>query len=531
MGVARERALEKLCSGVFDVFVIGGGIVGSRTAFDATRYGLRVALVDAGDFGGATSGSSARLIHGGLRYLATGDWRLVRAALRERDVFSRLIAPHLVRPLSFVLSAAGGRRAGCAAGLLAYAALGGLRTPLPRFATPEEAALLVPPLRAHRFASHAVFQEATTLDSRLTLATVRAAEISGAVVANYLRVVAMDLASDGISRVMLRGGGDTFTVRCRAVVNATGPWVDRLREMESGSCASMVRLSKGVHVVLRPDEPWKAAVAVSLEGGRHLYAVPSQGTILLGTTDVPYDGDPAAVAAEPEEISNLLDNAEQFLHPEALRGERVISAFAGLRALPRGEEEPRHARRDHLLSVGAGGMVSVAGGKLTTHRLIALDALRSLPDTVRPRRLSLSDAPLPGAGPAPVRDLRSRLDGPVWDHLFHLHGAGARKLLRYVEEVPNALDEIVPGAPDRWAQVYHAIREEWALTTEDVIYRRTTLGLRGLDTPEIRRKICGVFESELGEGGADLISCGASRPEMPPRGLEGNDSLSVGRGA
>src|SRR5215203_4776468 len=142
MGVARERALEKLCSGVFDVFVIGGGIVGSRTAFDATRYGLRVALVDAGDFGGATSGASARLIHGGLRYLGTGDVRLVRTALRERDVLASRVAPHLVKPRPFVLSAAGGRRqhSRCAAGLLVYAALDGFRSPLPRFVTPEEAA-------------------------------------------------------------------------------------------------------------------------------------------------------------------------------------------------------------------------------------------------------------------------------------------------------------------------------------------------------------------------------------------------------
>jgi glycerol-3-phosphate dehydrogenase len=489
----RGRALEQLDHGVFDVLVIGGGIVGSRVAFDAARYGLCVALVDAGDFGGATSGASARLIHGGLRYLGKGGARLVRAALRERDTFASHIAPHLVRPLPFVLSVAGGRRFRCAAGLLAYAALGGFRRPLPRFATAEEVALLVPPLRAHDLDSHAVFREAATNDSRLTLATVTAAARSGAVVANYLRVV--EVEQGAISLVTLRGREGTLAVRCRAVVNATGPWVDRIRWMEDPGCEPIARLSKGVHVVLGPDEPWRAAVAVSLEGGRHLYAVPCEGRILLGTTDEEYDGDPASAAAEPADVSHLLQTAGQFLRPGILRKERVISAFAGLRVLPRGEGATLDASRDHLVSVGPGGMVSVAGGKMTTHRRIALDALRHLPDTVRPRRLRLSDAPLPGAGPSPARDIYSRFDASTAGHLLRLYGGETDKLLAYDQGLQNAFERITPGAPDLWAQVHHAIREEWAVRADDIIHRRTTLGLRGFDMPEIRRTISAVIEA------------------------------------
>src|SRR5215211_3002126 len=162
MGGHRERTLEDLGRGVFDVLVVGGGIVGGRVAFDAARLGLRVALVDAGDFGGATSGASARLVHGGLRYLRTGEVRLVRMALGERNILASRVAPHLVRPLPFVLCAAGGRRqiSRCAAGLLVYAALDGFRSPRPRFVTPEEAVLLVPPLCAREPVSHAVYYEA-----------------------------------------------------------------------------------------------------------------------------------------------------------------------------------------------------------------------------------------------------------------------------------------------------------------------------------------------------------------------------------
>jgi glycerol-3-phosphate dehydrogenase len=324
MGGHRERTLEELGRGVFDVLVIGGGIVGGRVAFDAARLGLRVALVDAGDFGGATSGASARLVHGGLRYLGTGDLRLVRTALRERDVFASRVAPHLVRPLPFVLSAAGGRRqrSRCAAGLLVYTALDGFRSPLPRFVTPEEATLLVPPLSVGDTASHAVYFEAGTNDSRLTLATVTAAARSGAVVANYLRAVNLDLAPGKISRVSLQGRGVEITVRCRAVVNATGPWLDLLRNLEDSACEPVTRLSKGIHVVLRPDEQWRAAVAVSLEGGQHLYAVPCEDMILLGTTEQEYHGDPAAVAAEPEDVSYLLQVARCFLRPQIQQSER-----------------------------------------------------------------------------------------------------------------------------------------------------------------------------------------------------------------
>jgi glycerol-3-phosphate dehydrogenase len=496
----RKLALEELGRGVFDLLVIGGGIVGSRVALDAARAGLRVALVDGGDFGGATSSASARLVHGGLRYLGTGGARLVRAALRERDMLSSRIAPHLVRPLPFVLSVAGGQRERrrCAAGFLAYAALDGFRGPLPRFVTQENAALLAPQLLFGNLSSHVLFHEAETNDSRLTLATVTSAARTGAVVANYLRAVELDLRPGGTTRVSLQGTGGEVDVRCRAVVNATGPWMDGIRRMEDPGCTPIARLSKGVHVVLEQGELWRAAVAISLEGGRHLYAVPCEGVVLLGTTDEEYNGDPSCVAAEPADVSHLMNSAGEFLHPEMLRAERVISAFAGLRVLPLGEEVVLRANREHILSVGPGGMVSVAGGKLTTHRTIALDALRHLPGTVRPRRLSLSDVPLHNATPARLDDPPCRLDGAVFDHLLRLYGGESGRLLDYSVENSDALRQIAPGAPDLWAQVYHAARAEWAVTAEDVIYRRTTLGLRGFDTPDVRRKISATLKHMTG---------------------------------
>ena len=494
----RERALEELGRSVFDVLVIGGGIVGGRVAWDAARAGLRVALVDARDFGGATSGASARLVHGGLRYLRTGQFGLVRTALGERDALVSRVAPHLVRPLPFVLAARGPRqRSRCAAALLAYSALGGFGRPLPRAVFGRQARRLVPPLRPEGIGLHAVFYEASTNDARLTLATVTAAARDGAVVANYLRAVDLDLSPGKVSRVLLRGSeGEGFVgVRCRAVVNATGPWLDLLRRIEDPACEPLVRLSKGVHVVLRPEKSWRAGLALSLGADHHLYAVPSEGTVLLGTTDTPYPSDPDGVAPEAAEVSALLDAASRSLAPEALLPERVISAFAGLRVLPRGEEPPSSASREHVIGVGPGGLVSVAGGKLTTHRPIALDALRHLPAEVRPRRLAPSDRPLPGARPLTARKLAFLLDPETLDHLLRLYGGEAENLLAYAEPFPDSLQRITPQAPDLWAQVYHAVSSEWAVTVEDITSRRTTLGLRGLNAGPVRDRIREILHS------------------------------------
>ncbi|HEV8044317.1 MAG TPA: FAD-dependent oxidoreductase, partial [Rubrobacter sp.] len=354
----------------------------------------------------------------------------------------------------------------------------------------------------------------------LTLATVTAAFRAGAVVANHLRAVDLDLAPGRTSRVLLegRGGEEAVSVACRAVVNATGPWLDLIREMEDPGCEPVARLSKGVHVVLRPADRWRAALAVSLDGDRHLYAVPCEGTVLLGTTDTEYPGDPCRVAPEPAEVSLLLDAASGFLTRETLRPESVISAFAGLRVLPRGESASSSAPREHLVSVGTGGMVSVAGGKLTTHRQIALDALRHLPTEVRPRRLRLSDEPLPGAYPTGPRGLaHHRLDPSTGDHLLHLYGGEAENLLAYAVLFPNALERITPEAPDVWAQVYHAISDEWALTVQDIVHRRTTLGLRGLDTPLVRDQISSALKATGPTPSTELYTAASLQARQAPR--------------
>ncbi len=497
-GIAlRERSLEELHAGAFDLLVIGGGILGARVAFEAASVGLKVALVDAGDFGGATSGASGKLVHGGLRYLATGNVRLVRAALRERRILADRIAPHLVRRLPFLLATDGRGPAGhptIAAGLLAYWILDGLRGPTPRLVTAKEARTLVPPLRA--VGTCTVIEEARTDDSRLALATVKAAVREGAVAVNHLRVVELQCSHAGISGAVLEGHGreGAFPVRCRAVVNATGPWIDHVRLLEDPKREPLVRLSKGVHLLLPLESDWRAAVALRRNGSSHVYAVPWHGMLLLGTTDTPYEGDPGAVVPNAGDEAFLLDAASSLLPPELLCPQKVRYSFAGLRVLPFGDEETSRASREPVISVGPAGMISVGSGKLTTHRLIALDVLRRLPPGLRPRKLHPNSDPLPGAYPPPdVRALSARLDASTAEHLAHLYGGEAGKLLRYSVHFPAALEKIHPEGPDIWAQVYCAAYEEWAVTVEDIARRRTTLSIRGLATDEVRARLACVL--------------------------------------
>ena len=501
----RERSLERLSAETFDVLVIGGGIVGARVAFEASRAGLKVALVDAGDFGGATSSASGKLVHGGLRYLRTRSFRFVREAQRERRILADRIAPHLVRRLPFLLASAEqgrSRYSTVAAGPLAYWALDGFRRPVPRRVSNGKTRDLIPPLLTTDLGSCALIEEATTDDGRLTLATVRAAVGAGAVAVNHLRVAELEKTRGGISGVVLKGrdGEGLLTVCCRAVVNATGPWIDDLRLLEDPKREPTVRLSKGVHLVLPLEGEWRAAFTLSLDGGRHVYAVPWRGMLLLGTTDTAYEGDPGAVAPSVAEEAYLLTAVSRFLPEEMLRPDRMLCSFAGLRVLPRGDGDTYVASREHVVRVGPAGMISVGGGKLTTHRLISLDALRRLPATLRPRSLRPSPDPLPGSAPPDARVLGARLDAATAKHLTELYGGEAEDLLRYATSFPDALEKMHPGGPDVWAQVYHAADEEWDVTVEDVVRRRTTLGIRGLDTKNVRDRIAPI----IGDNGTEL---------------------------
>jgi glycerol-3-phosphate dehydrogenase len=504
---ARADALDRLAGGECDVLVVGGGIVGSRVAYEAARSGLRVVLVDAGDFGGATSSATSKFVHGGLRYMTSWQLRLVRIAQREREALCR-IAPHLVRRQPMLLAErAGYSLPAYAAGLVLYKGISGAGTPWPRIISVRQARALAPSLRADGLRTCTLLPEAQTNDARLTLATVRAAAAAGATVLSYARVVELGLGSGRPACVLVDAGGEgVVEVRAQAVVNATGPWVDQLRSLEDATCAPLVRLSRGTHVVLPLDDGWSTGLASSRDGSRTTFAVPYQGMLLLGVTDTAHDGAPDEVRPTRGDVDALFEDASRFVAPELFDHARIRHAFAGLRVLPLSEGDTGRLPREHLISTGRHGMVSVAGGKLTTHRLIAVDALRRLPAEIRPRRLRVSDEPLPGARQVRENSFLRALDAEVRGHLLGLYGSDVETLLTVGEEDPSALERIHPGGPDVWAQVRFAVEHEWALTLEDVVHRRTTLALRGLDAPETLARV----EAALRSRASTVPSAGVS---------------------
>lgn len=402
---ARPQTRADLSGSRFDLLVIGGGIVGTSVTWTAAQAGLRVAMVDAGDFAGATSSASTKLVHGGLRYLQTGSFRLVAENHRERHALAETVAPHLVKPLDFLIPVfRGGPHAAAklGAGVFLYSALSSFEAGVGRIITSKQAAERIPALRTDGLRGAAVYRDHQMNDSRVAVMVVRAGVIAGAQVLNYAEVVGLHTTRGRITGADIRDriDGSEFSVEATVVLNATGPWTDQLRRMEDPAAAPQVRLSKGAHVVLRQAQPWRAALTVPLDRYRVSFAIPWEGHVLLGTTDEEYHGDPRDVTANDGDIRRVLDEAGGALHGYQLRRDDVTYAFAGLRALPDGSGSVTSARRETIISCGRGGMLSIAGGKWTSFRHIGkavLETLRRLPDQPLGSLASAPPAvPLPG---------------------------------------------------------------------------------------------------------------------------------------
>ena len=477
---SREFAFDRLGRESFDLLVIGGGIVGAGVAEQASELGLAVALVDRADFASATSSASSKLIHGGLRYLRMGDFRLVHEALSEGQALLNTVAPHLVQRLPFVLPVYDDGPYGKTAirsALWLYRALAGQRVG-GSIITPAEAAALVPSLRLDRVKTAGLYVDAQTNDARLCLANVRGAAARGAVVLNYAEVVSI---GTGGAEVADRVGDSVVSIRARAIVNATGPWVDHVRRLEDPHAGTSVTLSKGAHLVLDRPSGWEAAVTIQIDKTRVSFAIPWEGMLLLGTTDEPFDAAPETLEVTDADERQILAEAARGLVDDAVRPESVRARFAGLRVLPAVRRGTAKARRETTITVGPGGMVTVAGGKLTTYRRIAGGVLDALRPQLGLRRVDDVPTPLPGAADpeAVVAALcreRPDLDSAVASSLAHTYGSLAAGVLA------TDHDPLV-------AQVRYACEHEWAVHADDVLRRRTTLALRGLDTPQIRAQV------------------------------------------
>ncbi|MFI6684561.1 FAD-dependent oxidoreductase [Streptomyces sp. NPDC050485] len=509
--VSRAETREQLSTATYDLLVIGGGILGISTAWHAAQSGLRVALVDAGDFAGATSSASSKLLHGGLRYLQTGAVKLVAENHFERRAVSRQVAPHLANPLTFYLPVYKGGPHGAAklgAGVFAYSALSAFGDGVGHLLSPAKAAADVPELRTDNLKAVAVYGDDQMNDARMALMTVRAAVEAGAVVLNHSEVTGLRFTKGRVTGADLKDrlSGEEFGVNARLVLNATGPWVDHLRKMEDPDSAPSIRLSKGAHLVLKRTAPWKAALATPIDKYRITFALPWEDMLLLGTTDEEFEGDPADVRVTEADTAQILDEAAFSIRDQQLSRDLITYSFAGLRVLPGGPGDTSKAKRETVVTEGRGGMLSVAGGKWTTFRHIGrtvMKKLEQLPghplgDDFEPISQLPGKMPLPGiANPRAVAH-RLMVDGPApgprmsadtAKHLATHYGSLSFDIARLANEDAALAERIHPDAPEIWAQVVYARDHEWAETADDVLRRRTTLTIRGLATDEIRGKV------------------------------------------
>ncbi|WP_431887382.1 FAD-dependent oxidoreductase [Nocardiopsis alba] len=511
--VIRARTREELTRGTFDLLVIGGGILGTSIAWTATQAGLRVAMVDAGDFAGATSSASSKLVHGGLRYLQTGNVKLVAENHKERRALAADVAPHLVNHRPFLVPIYSDGPHGAAkmgAGVFLYSALSAFGDGMGRLLSPRQATRLAPGLRTDGLKSVAAYSDHQMNDSRMAVMTVRAAVDAGAVVLNHAEVRSLRTTRGRVTGADLRDriAGDEFGIDAKLVLNATGPWVDHLRRMENPSADPSVRLSKGAHLVLRTPEPWSAALTIPVDKYRVSFAIPWEDHLLLGTTDEAYEGDPAQVGVVSTDIDQILAEASLGIDAPYLDRDHMTYSFAGLRVLPGGPGDTSSAKRETVVTQGRGGMLSVAGGKWTTYRHIGrtvLEELRKVASVPLGEDMAdpLRTVPLPGlASPDAVaqrlitdREPGTRLDPLVARHLASHYGSLAMDIAALVRDEPALGERIHPDGPDVWAQVVFARDHEWAVTVDDALRRRTTVTVRGLDTPEVRERTRALLES------------------------------------
>jgi glycerol-3-phosphate dehydrogenase len=487
-----------------DLVVIGGGATGLGVAVDAAARGFSVALFEAEDFAQGTSSRATKLVHGGVRYLAQGNVRLVREALRER----RLIlenAPHLASTLPFVLPVYGWRgrvwdRWFYRTGLGAYSFLAGREALGPtRLMGPKGILASAPGLEPSRLAGGVSYVDGQFDDARLAVALARTAVSAGAVVLNGCRVVGLLDTAGRMAGVAIHDQetGRQHEVFARCVINATGVWVDAVRHMDDARASRLVAPSRGTHVVVdRTFFPSDAALIIpKTSDGRVLFAVPWMGRVILGTTDTPQEDLPLDPRPTRQDVDFILSAAADYLANAPTRAD-IRSAWAGLRPLVKHADDRRadtkRLSREHTILVSPRGLVTVTGGKWTTYRAMAEDVLdacfrsRLLPS--RPggvtRHLRLAGAPPPGtASPS--------LSSPPG---LHLYGADAPTVVA----LPGCDREILPGLTE--AMIRFAARHEMARSVEDVLARRSRwLFLDAKAAAGAAKAVAAILQGELGE--------------------------------
>jgi len=512
------RRDHQTLQGSFDLLIIGGGITGAGAARDAARRGLKVALVDQDDLASGTSSRSSKLVHGGLRYLEQGEFSLVFEAVAERRILQE-IAPHLVNPLPFLFPVFDTSRRGVFTinvGMWLYDGLSLFRSPkIHKKLSVKEVRKLEPELRSKGLKGAPVYYDCATDDARLTLETALDAAACGAKVATHTRVTGFVRGPGGrVQGVTVEDqlSGKTQEVAAAAVINATGPWSDRTRGLDGVFSSDRLRPTKGIHIVIDAERLRvnHAVVGFHPEDGRVFFVIPWGEQTYIGTTDTDFEGDPADVTADAADVDYLLRATGFYFPGVGICPDDVISTWAGVRPLISEEDASSESSvsREHLIRLDEDGLITIAGGKLTTYRRMGAEVVDKVVDLLRmlghPMELRSADTdiqPLPGAVGWPPDDdheavacqIEEAAGGAVAKDTARLlaNTLGMRGLdvAELAARQPALAARLVPGRPEILAQVVHAVERELAATVSDFFIRRSQLyyrdreqGLGAVDT-------------------------------------------------
>ena len=494
----------------FDAVVIGGGMAGAGVARDLALRGASVALFEKGDFASGTSSKSSKLIHGGLRYLELGDFKLVRESLRERKTLER-VAPHLVRPLPFLVPVYRGSRRGLILvrlGMWLYDLLTpGKATERYRVLRAVDTLALEPNIRAEDLKGAGYyFDDLLLYPERMCLENVLSAARHGARVYNYCQVEEFVTGSRGMDGVRVRDllTDQVFAVRASVVVNASGPWVDRVRELAGLTKATprVLRTTKGIHCLL-PRLTERAVYLSSDSDERMIFVIPWREFSLVGTTDSDFDGDPDRLWATHDEVEYLLGTVRRVLPDPRVSLDHVAYTYAGVRPLAFDDGAPTKVSRDHrvVLEGPEGRLMSITGTKLTCFRSLAEEVGDLVTARLGRRRPSVSARLSLDGLDEDVAKLETRawmdvsaemaatgLPRETLQVLVDTYGRGYSRVLELAKKVPDGTERLCPSNPEIVAQLHQALRDEMTVSLQDFLIRRTAIGqslCQGLDCAEL----------------------------------------------
>lgn len=507
----RKEDLARLAKEEFDVLVIGGGINGVGVALDAVTRGLKVALVESGDFASGTSSKSSKLIHGGLRYLEQYDFKLVREALHERELLVSVLAPHLVKPVAFLypLQEKVKERTYVGAGLALYDALRGFKRALPghKHLSQKTITEIAPSLRTDVITGAIRYFDAQVDDARHTMMIARTAKRHGAVVVTRAEVQSLIKKGRRVTGAVIRdlNSKKNISIKSSTVIMCAGVWSDKLHKDFGIEPGYEVKMSKGVHITL-PGNVIKAKEGIIIKTAISvLFIIPWKDHWMIGTTDTEYNGDPSEPLADRSDVQYIIDQANRILQPR-ITIDQVIGVFAGLRPLVANKKESDTTKlsREHTVDRPVPGFVSLAGGKYTTYRVMAKDAVDMATNDIAKLTNESVTEKLPIIGADGYWALEQQIDSlasqyslksECISHLLSRYGADISDLLALIEEDRKLAAPITKSLPYLKAELVYAVIAEGAMSVSDVLERRTRIWFEAKN-----------FGVDLAKNVADLIA-------------------------